>query len=70
MSFDPRHQLDATADAAWGRYVSTITTGGTPVQRQWAFDRWMEASDKLAAHDRHATARRKTDELPAVAKAA
>lgn len=64
---DPRHLLEATSEAAWSRYLSTVCTGGTPGQRQWAFDRWMTASDKLAQHDRRTNAKRKTDQLPAVA---
>lgn len=71
---DPRHQLEATADAHWDRYLSAVTTGGTPEQRQWAFDRWLEHDQALARHDRHARnqatrerARQTTDPaLPAV----
>lgn len=38
--------LEATADIAFSRYMSTCRTGGTPAQRQFAFDRYRDADAK------------------------
>lgn len=42
---DPRAKA---ALAAWSRYASTVLMGGTPQQRRWAFEKAMEAEEKLA----------------------
>lgn len=63
---DPHHRLRLASEAAWNRYASTVLCGGTPEQRQWAFDRALDAQDKLAVHERHTNATSKTTELPAV----
>lgn len=54
---------------AWSKYLNTCITGGTPEQRQWAFDRWLAAEDQLDSHhkrERKRKAKAKTDELAAV----
>lgn len=47
--------ISKAADAAWERYRSCVQTGGTPAQRQWAFDAAMRAERKHWATDRAAT---------------
>lgn len=40
-------RLENEEAAAWQRYRSTLETGGTPEQRTWAFDRWIEKLNTL-----------------------
>jgi hypothetical protein len=46
------NRLRNEADAAWHRYHSTVCTGGTPEQRQWAFNTAAAAEEKAAAIER------------------
>jgi hypothetical protein len=46
---DPRVPLAKAAAAAFAKYDSTVRTGGTPEQREWAFERYREAEDRLLA---------------------
>lgn len=52
--------MDARAKAAlaaWECYRSTVCMGGTPFQRRWAFDKALEAEEKLAKVERAEQAR-------------
>ncbi len=51
MPPDPRSLLANVTASAWNRYASTVWTGGTPKQRQWALRLAVKADDALAAHD-------------------
>lgn len=56
--------VELRADAAWNRYASTVTTGGTPEQRQWAFDRYVDALEALVKVEWSAE-KQKEKEVPA-----
>lgn len=59
---DPRHRLQATADAHWDKYLSCVHTGGTREQRESAFDRWLQADQDLSRYDRVAGTLAETQE--------
>lgn len=44
--------LRSARDIAWGRYKSTVITGGTPEQRRWACDQAVRADDRVAELER------------------